>query len=333
MGFRVGHGDASLTAILSRQSSNLRTEIARRSSEMSSGVQQDLGAAVRGDFAALAGVEQSLARLRGYSANSTEAAMTADAMQTALSVIFDGSAELGANIMRIIGPGSANSMQSLVIESGRAFETAVATLNTRFAERGLFSGVDSAAVALPPAAEILTALEGAVAGAVTIEDIRNAVAQWFEDPGGYAAIYNGGVPRADLPIAEGEMASLKVTAMEPALKSTLQALATAALLDRGLLANQLEARAQLMQSVGADLLSGGDAQSQLIARVGTVQAQITAAQSRNSAEKSALEVARSDLISADPFDTATRLEDLQTRLQQLYLVTSRVSKLSLADYL
>ena len=70
-----------------------------------------------------------------------------------------------------------------------------------------------------------------------------------------------------------------------------------------------------------------------MARVGTVQAQIAAAQTRNTAEESALSITRAGIISADPYDAATRLEDLQTRIEALYLVTARVSRLSLADYL
>ncbi len=70
-----------------------------------------------------------------------------------------------------------------------------------------------------------------------------------------------------------------------------------------------------------------------MARVGTTQAQISAAITRNGAEQSALEIAQAGIVSADPYDAATRLEDLQTRIEALYLITARVSRLSLADYI
>ena len=63
------------------------------------------------------------------------------------------------------------------------------------------------------------------------------------------------------------------------------------------------------------------------------QAQIDAAATRNTAEASALNIARAGIVTADPYDAATRLEDLQTRLQSLYLITSRLSRLSLTEYL
>lgn len=330
---RVGHGDASLTAILSRQSATLRAEIERRSTELVSGLHRDMGTAVGGDYSALAGVEQSLARLKGYAATTAEAALYTDAMQSALGVISDGAADLGANILRAVGPASETSLDTVVIEAGRSFSTAVAALNTRFSERAVFSGVNSDASPLPGAEAILTALDAAVAGAATVGDVRAAIADWFSDPAGYDALYVGGAARSGLPVAAGEVVQINITAVDPAIKDTLQVLATAAMLDRGLLAGQPEARSQLMKSVGDDLLAGGEARAQLRARVGTMQALVAAAQTRNGVEKSALEITLAGIVSPDPYDTTTILEDLQARLESLYLVTSRVSRLSLADYI
>lgn len=330
---RVGHGDASLTTILSRQTAQLRAEIERRSTELTTGLHRDLGAAVGGDFSALAAVEQSLARLKGHAAGTAEAALFADAMQAALGMISDGADALGADILRAVGPAREASVDSVAMEAGRAFSTAVAALNTRFSERALFSGVNAETAPLPAAEAILSALEIAIGGAATAADVQAAVAGWFASPAGYDALYAGGAARGPLPIAAGETASLPVTALDPAIRDTLRALATAALLDRGLLADQPEARAQLMKATGEDLATGGEARAQLRARVGTVQAQVAAAQTRNAAEASALEIARAGITAADPYDTATVLEDLQSRLESLYLVTSRVSRLSLAEYL
>jgi flagellar hook-associated protein 3 FlgL len=68
-------------------------------------------------------------------------------------------------------------------------------------------------------------------------------------------------------------------------------------------------------------------------RVGTTQAQIVSAVTRNGAEESALEIARAGIVSADPYDAASRLEELQTRIEALYLITARVSRLSLSEYI
>ena len=330
---RVGHGDASLTTILSRQSAHLRAEIERRTTEMATGLHRDMGAALGGDFSALAAVEQSLARLKGHAAVSAETALTVDAVQAALAAISDGADGLGAEILRAVGAAAGTGVDAVATAAARAFGTAVAALNTRFSERALFSGVNTGTAPLPDAGVVLSALETAVAGAATVAEVQAAIDGWFADPAGYDALYAGGAALAALPIAAGESTGLPVTALDPAIKDTLRALATAALLDRGLLAGQPEARAQVMRAAGDALAAGGEARAQLTARVGTVQAQVAAARTRNAAETSALEIARAGIVAADPYDTATVLEDLQSRLESLYLLTSRVSRLSLTEYL
>jgi flagellar hook-associated protein 3 FlgL len=209
----------------------------------------------------------------------------------------------------------------------------VAALNTRFSDRSVFSGVNSDAQALPDAAAILTALEAATAGAVTVTDVQTAIDTWFADPLGYAAAYGGGGPRTPVQVAPGETADLSITAMDPALTETLKGLATVALLGRGVLAGQPAAQEALAQGAGAALLSAGNARTDLMARIGTVQAHVAQAETRNTTEGSALAILRVGIVGADPFDAATKLQDLQTRLEALYLITARVSRLSLAEYI
>jgi flagellar hook-associated protein 3 FlgL len=69
------------------------------------------------------------------------------------------------------------------------------------------------------------------------------------------------------------------------------------------------------------------------AGIGTLEARIETATARNSAETSALEMARNEIIAVDPYKAATDLSAAQTQLETLYTVTARLSRLSLAGYL
>ena len=71
----------------------------------------------------------------------------------------------------------------------------------------------------------------------------------------------------------------------------------------------------------------------LARRIGTVEAQIEVARSRNSAEETSLDILRSEIGSVDPYEAGTRLETIRSQLESLYLVTARVARLSLAEYL
>ena len=80
-------------------------------------------------------------------------------------------------------------------------------------------------------------------------------------------------------------------------------------------------------------MAGGNGRVTLAARIGTVEAQIEAARTRNSAEETALGIFRSEIGSVDSYEAATRLEQARSQLESLYLITARVSRLSLTEFL
>ena len=84
---------------------------------------------------------------------------------------------------------------------------------------------------------------------------------------------------------------------------------------------------------GQQLLSTEEGRITLSARIGTAEAQIETARTRNAAEETALGILRSGIGSVDPYEAATRLETVRAQLESLYLVTARVSRLSLTEYL
>ena len=57
------------------------------------------------------------------------------------------------------------------------------------------------------------------------------------------------------------------------------------------------------------------------------------ADTRNGAQQTALSLARSNLVAADPYETASALTQTEGNLQTLYALTARLSRLSLTDYL
>jgi flagellar hook-associated protein 3 FlgL len=181
--------------------------------------------------------------------------------------------------------------------------------------------------------DLLTALQTAATGATTAGQVSAAVNTWFADPLGFGTFYQGGDPLSPTPIAAGESADLSTTAMDQTLRDTLAGFAMAALIDRGVLAGDATERGRLAQQAGQQLVSTEDGRTTLQARIGTVEAQIEAARTRNSAEETSLGILRSDIGSVDPYEAATRLQTIQSQLESLYLVTARVSRLSLAEYL
>ncbi|WP_309665997.1 flagellin [Tabrizicola sp.] len=330
---RMSVGDASLTSILQRQGAFLKGEVQRASTEVVTGRQSDLGAGVRGDFSPLAAIDASLARLAGYRSTTADVAFFSQSIQTVMGTMADISSEVATSLMRSASLTTPTQVNAAAAEARARLGTAMAAMNTQVSGRSLFSGVESDQTPLGSADDLLTALQTAVSGATTANDVEAAVRTWFTAPGGYDAFYQGGAAASPIPIAAGETADLSVTALDPAFRDTLAGLAMGALLDLGLMSGQQSTRADIAQRAGLMLHNSEDKRALLAARIGTVEAQIEGAKTRNSAEDSALKIARSEIASVDPYDASIRLKEVQGQLESLYLITSRVSRLSLAEYI
>lgn len=322
-----------LTPALLRQSAELRAGLQKATQEMTTGRLTDQGKALRGDFSALAATDHALARLSGFAAATTELTLMGETMQRALTVISDAATELGTNLLRTTSGATAAQLSAITSTGSRDFNTAITALNTRLADKSVFGGDASDRSALPDAETILAALEASIAGVTDVEDLSDQIDAWFSGSTGYETLYSGGQARAGLTVAPGETATLPFTALDPAIRDTLAGIAKVALLDRGLLDGDHMARSALALNAGQDLFSSSEARTVLSGRIGTAEQQLSQAQSRNSAEKSALSLARNSLTEADPYEASVRLKDIEGRLDAFYTITSRLSQLSLTGYL
>lgn len=330
----VSLGDMAQSFLLRRQNVALKSDLQQLSTELTTGRVADTSARVSGDLVPLSGIDASLARLKGYGSVATEAALFTGAMQTALGVIDDLSSDLSASLLAAAGSVASPRVDATGVDARHRFETAVSALNTRFGDRTLFAGTATTGAATVGANAMMQALDAVVVGMTSAADVETAVAAWFDAPTGFAAqAYQGGGSLAPLAIAPGEEAVVDVTATDPAIRATLKGLAMAALLDRGVLSGQPDARRDLARLAGVSLLQSQTDRAHLSARLGTVEGQIGTATARNSAETTALQIARSDIVAADPFETASRLEETQAQLEKIYAITARMTRLSLMDYL
>jgi len=326
-------GDLAQTLSMKRQNATLKLMMQEKGQEVTTGRVADAGRALRGDFAPLAAIDTSVARLEGFRAATTEAGTVASVMQTALTTLSDLSSQLASSLLTAAGSGLQQQITSLGQDARQRLETAIGVLNTQFADKALFSGIETGRPPLPDALAFLTTLEGVVAGAISAADVEEMLTGWFDSPTGYDATYQGGAPRAAMEIGPGEQVSISITARDEGIRNSLKGLAMAALLDRGVLQGQAVGRADLARRAGLSLTDTASARTLLSAELGIAEARIDQAATRNGAEMSALQIARTSLVAADPYEAATRLEQAETQLQALYSITVRLSRLSLADYL
>ncbi|GAB4386324.1 flagellin [Albidovulum sp.] len=334
----ISIGDMAQTYQMRRHHVELQKHLTRLSKELASGQRADLAEAVSGDFKALAGLERSLGVLQSFETATSEAALFGQSLQTVLGNSQAIAEELAPALLMAATSSSPTMVASAGFDARQKLEAVVSNLNTEVADRFLLSGDATDRPPLASAQDILTGLTAAIGGQTTASGVAAAVAAWFDAPaggGGFIDQIYGGSATALAPfrIGENETAALDVLATDPAIRDTLEALALGALVDQGALAGDVAGQSLLIRWSGEGLVGAADGLAHLRARVGTFESAVSQAASRNAAQASALTIARNEIVAADPYETASALELVQTQVETLYTLTARLSRMSLADVL
>lgn len=333
----VSIGDMARHFQLRSQNADLRARLGTLTQELTTGVKSDLAGAVSGDFKVLASLDHRLRLLDSYRTATSEAEVFAQSVQTVLGAVQSLSGDLAPPLLNAGTTGGAQAVATAAADSGQKLQAVVAALNTQIADRFLLSGTATDRRPLTGATAILTGLAAATAGQVTATGVIAAVQGWFAAPSGGGGfrdlVYGGSLQPNVFEIGPGDSAALDVTALDPAVLDILEGLALASLVDGGALAGDDAGRALLTRTAGETLVAAGSDMAALRARIGSVEAHVAESAERNAGEAAALGIARTGITAADPYETATRLEAVQTQIETLYSITARLARLSLADFL
>ena len=327
-------GDLAQSFILRRHGAEAKAQMRALSVEMTTGYVTDAAKHLSGDLSALSGIEASLSRLDGFKTVTTELSMTAGVIQSALSTMDDLAGSLSSDLLAAASSFSEDRVVTVAHSANQQLEAVMGALNTRFGDRSVFSGVAVNQPAVVSASDLLDMLQTVTASAISAADAEQLVSDWFDDPSGFAAqAYLGSGAQQPLVIAPGQTAQVNVTALDPAILDTLKHLALPALMTRGLFSGSPTIMADVAKRAGEGILETASGRARLAARIGSVEAAVGAAETRNSGEFTALGIARVELLGIDEYETATRLGAAQTQLETLYAVTARMQQFSLVNYL
>lgn len=328
-------GDLAHSLVLRTRGAALKRRQDILTAELASGQVSDPAARLGGDLARLTDIDRTLRRLDGFAVTTGEAALFAAAAQAGLERMQDSSTDLATALIQIGPTGLAASRNQAIGQARDELATVIGALNTRAAGRSLFAGTATDTTPLASSDAILSGLRDAVAGAASVTDIVQAATDWFDDPSGFrATIYSGSDdPLAPMPIGNGEAISLSLRADDPAFRAVLRDTALAALAAEPALGLDEDGQSALLRGAGERLLGQQETLTDLRADLGHAEARIEEAIARNSAARTGLEYARGELLSADPYETATRLQEVQMQLESLYSVTVRSANLSLVKFL
>ena len=259
-----------------------------------------------------------------------------DARQNVITTVRELGAGLSGALMRIQDGSDPLLMRSAANDGAARFEVMVNALNTQAGGRSLFSGTSTDSAAVASADILLATLENeiAISAPTTAQVVESIVADWFAPGGGFETTGYLGSPQSlgIVQVSNSTETGSPPRADDQRIRDMLKATAMAALVARGTLAIGTAQEAALLKRSGTEILQADRGLVELQAEIGVEEQKIERAGAENAAEEASLSYARNELLAVDPFESATELRDLESRLQALYAITSRLSRLSLAEY-
>ncbi|GEM_PF-2154268 len=329
-------GDLSSTLRFRYLDARVSKRLRELSQEVVSGTASDITKKIDGGVDLLGDLQRSAALLKTYQQNGTEMSTRGQAMQVALEKLQNGAQKLGHTLAIHMGPTTQTSIFVETRAAENGFRAAIGTLNTQIAGQTLFSGQAFQSPAVKSADKILDDLQALTAGAVSASQVQSILDRYFDDPaGGYMSGAYLGTGRTANPvrISETESASFPQTAADPKIRKALKGMAMAALLGRGVLSGRNAEKSRLLAQAGTILMTANDGLTSMRASIGVQQERIDTVRAENSARASKTQSRISDMISVDGYKAATDFKAAQLQLESLFVTTSRLSKLSLTNYI
>ena len=330
-----GFGDLARNLTTQNRSIQLRDTINRLTDELSSGRVADPAARLGGDLRRLADIDHSLRKMEGFRVVISEAANFTAAAQANLENVHGIAVALGETLIGLGQSTASQTIDRIRNQSEESLSEVLTRLNGAVGGRSLFAGVDTDVAPMVEADVVLDGLRAAVAGVATAQDLVAAADAWFSDPAGFrAAAYRGAdQDLAPVRVGTGQDISHAVRADDPALRAVIRDIAVTVLATDGSVALDPGEDHVLFTITGSRQFQNSEAVVGLQADIGYAQEKLEEAGTRQAAERTSLQMLRSELLAADPFETAVRLEAAQFQLESLYTVTVRTSQLSLVGFL
>ncbi len=329
-------GSLAMPHELHARGARLRNDLQRLSHEVTTGRVAEPQRHLKGNLAPLAAVEHRLARIDSFEQSLAQRQTRLAATEATLGLFIDQADEIAQRLRMPHNPGVMTNSPALADGGARgALDGFITAMNQPVAGQTLFAGTQVDRPALPATDAVLAAAEAAITGLQTAEGIIAALEDFFMDDGGgfMSAIYAGGPPVPEGPAPSGAAQRALPTAADPQVRQALMALSMAGILSGPAAPEDANERRALELGAASALGSAKAGMVALTGSIGFAQADTMREKTRLSGERDALVLTREGMIGADPFAAATRLEQTRGQLESLYMVTARLSRLSLTEFL
>ncbi|MEM6587633.1 MAG: flagellin [Pseudomonadota bacterium] len=331
-----GISDLSRSFVLRGLNTDLSQSLVRLSEEVVSGRSSDTTLRLNGQFSFLTQIESDLIQTEARSTALSEVALLAESQQNALGRLVDGADTVFGTLALARNDAGTLDVDTLAAEARGLLDSMVSAINANVAGRYSFSGTQVDAPPLVSTDELLAELTTAISGVTSVPDLRIAADDFFNLPGGVfeTNVYQGSTQSlSPINIGNGETVALNMRADDPAIRDILKSVALIAVAGEPGAPLPDDALRSMIIDQADEVLNARGGIIDLRAQLGFSEERIDRSTTRLEAERTSLQLARSDLIGVDPFETASSLEAVRAQLETLYSVTARTQNLSLVNFL
>lgn len=326
-------GDIARSLIAQQQTRNLKEQQTIYTKQLTTGIVDDAASHLGGDVAFFASLSRSQELQSQYILTNKEASEMASVMQNALQKIMSSSNDLTETLIIIPQSGLLGFAGVARQQAEATLGTIVSSLNSQFAGRSLFSGTEVNGASVANLDEILSRVDTAIASATTASDVISAIDGFMAAGSDYdTQIYLGNNQDIDATrIDENEQISLALRADDPNLKSAITAALYTYAADKSPL--PIDEQRLLLEQARSSVLTSTESVLSEATRIGFAEERIESATTRLQTSVLENEKSKIALLQVDAFEAATRLEDVNARLEYIYATTARAARLSFLDYM
>lgn len=331
----IGTSDLSTLMNLRTHQARVKLELTTAAQELSTGEKSDLLKATGGDLGKLFAIDSRLSQLSTDIGTLKLASGKAGLAQLSLGHIGDSLTTYGADLLSALGRGDQNSQTIYADNARNKLEAAVSALNVRYGHHSIFAGAAVDQRPISSADDVVNDVAALIAGAPDPVTAIAAIDDYFYSAGsGFEVnIYGGAVIDAPEALID-DATSLKyaVRADQTEIRDSLRAFAIAAAVTQNSGLPPVEREAYLRESAES-AMRAKDSIIRVQEDLGYSEEAIGNAQARNAAMTNVFQLERNGIVQADPFDSATQLQAMQTQLETVYTLTARLANLSFTNFM
>lgn len=306
--------------------------------ELTSGVKSDVTKSLNGNLNRLSEIDHRLNLIATFQSNISELESRLSSQQTSIEAIQSTTATLGADLL---AASSLETRESLVLRATHAnqdFSSFLGHLNTNSEGKYIFAGIATDRAPLASSSAISDQIATVTAGLTVVSDIVAAIDNWFSAPaggGGFmdTSYFGTAALGKETPVGPCTSIETDLDASAGPFKETMKGYALLSIVQARPDDFSTESLRAMVATAGEKIIQGNAKMTELRGHIGFQQEAADRANTANAAQQLTLQIKKGELIGVDPYEAAVAVKDAEANLQNLYLLTARMSSMKLSDYL